>query len=674
MNIKQIYASISIRAKLGLSAVLTMTLIAIISVNAWRSLNKAGAGVDNIVESSQPAMLTSLRLAEKLSVANSALGFYLLSKNDKDKADYLNTLDEADALVAKLRELLTEAGHNTEPVDLVEADLKLYRDYQDRMIALAGDFIQNHPGLAYSGQHMNPLALRISQNLAQMIDSEVEEEASEGRKQIMYQIAKLRYNWANVMNANRAYIAFRGTSDLENLMLYRDVFNDQRSKVAEFSEKLTFEQSDALVAVNESVDAYLGHLDEMVRLHGSEKWRTDSYLIRTEIGPLVHRINENIGKIIDYETVSNREISTDLLNEVDNTVAFMLSLFVVSFIITMLGAWVLDRAITGPLNESVEAMRDIAVGEGDLTQRLRVFGRDEVAELAKAFNEFIEKLHGIISEVSHSANDMAASAEDMSLITYKSTADVLRQKEETGRVSTSMDDMIARVQDVMQHAELAADSTRSADDQASAGRRVVESTIDNINRLAQEVADIASTMRQLAKDSDNIGKVVEVINDIAEQTNLLALNAAIEAARAGEMGRGFAVVADEVRNLASRTQQSTKDIQGMINKLQTTTQKIVARMEQGQSMAEGSVNQAAEAGTALGNIAGAVSEITSMNAQIAEATNEQAAVADHVSQAVANISGIAEVTSSETEKLAETSANLKRQSEVIQNLLGSFKL
>jgi len=337
-------------------------------------------------------------------------------------------------------------------------------------------------------------------------------------------------------------------------------------------------------------------------------------------------------------------------------------------------AYFISNLISHNILNVVDSLQDMAKGNGDLTKRLTTKSTDEIGALVESFNQFVEKLQHIISEVYGSTTQLAAAAEEMSAITVASTENVSKQQQETEQVATAMNEMTATVMEVSRNAEQAAESTSEADTQAQEGRQIVNDTVESINLLANEVDSAANVIQELEQNSDSIGSVLEVIRGIAEQTNLLALNAAIEAARAGEQGRGFAVVADEVRSLASRTQQSTQEIQSMIERLQSGAQRAVEVMGTSRTRAQSSVEKSQKAGDSLTVITEAMSNITAMNTQIAEASKQQSEVAEEINQNIVNISTIAEESANSTSELSQSNIALAELSSNLQSLVGQFKV
>ncbi|MGX2028781.1 MULTISPECIES: methyl-accepting chemotaxis protein [Methylocaldum] len=315
-----------------------------------------------------------------------------------------------------------------------------------------------------------------------------------------------------------------------------------------------------------------------------------------------------------------------------------------------------------------------AMAAGDLTKNISLEGKDEFSWMAWKCSTVIKNLAGMVRDIVKDAEQVAAAAEELSTITEQSRQRVFNQNEQTEQVASAMTEMSATVHEVAQNASRAAEAAQDANEQAKNGTTVVKHTIQSINGLATEVEKTSEAINKLKEDSVAIGAVLDVIRGIAEQTNLLALNAAIEAARAGEQGRGFAVVADEVRTLASRTQQSTQEIQGMIERLQTGANQAVSAMVQGKSAAKTSVDQAINAGESLEIINRFIDTIKDMNTQIAAAAEEQSITAEEINRNVVNISGISHETAQGSEQTAAASEELARLASHLQEQVGRFKI
>ncbi len=354
------------------------------------------------------------------------------------------------------------------------------------------------------------------------------------------------------------------------------------------------------------------------------------------------------------------------------TSALIATLVAVVCIILLLS--MLVRVLMQPLRAMGRAMQDIAQGEGDLTKRLATQARDEFGELAEAFNRFVERIHGSISEVSSATrqlNDVAKRVVDASNASMVNSDE---QANRTNSVAAAINELGAAAQEIARNAADASHQASDARQQAEGGRHVVERSIAAMNELSAKISTSCVNIEQLNSKTVNIGQILDVIKGISEQTNLLALNAAIEAARAGEAGRGFAVVADEVRGLAQRTRESAQEIHAMIAELQVGAREAVTAMVESQRYSELSVEIGNKAGERLGNVTRHIVEIDAMNQSVATATEEQTAVVDSLDL---EISAINTLNLGGVENLRTTlgaCADLERQARRLQQLVGSFRV
>lgn len=337
-------------------------------------------------------------------------------------------------------------------------------------------------------------------------------------------------------------------------------------------------------------------------------------------------------------------------------------------------ALMIQRTITLPIKNIVLALKGIAQGEGDLSQRLSANSKDELGELAHWFNIFIDKIQTLVIHFRESADQLTLSSSELKESSQDTNEAVTKQNIELEMVASAIHQMSSTAYEVARNISSSTNDTEEADNQANLGNVVVSETMDSISILADDIDAAATVISKLQENSDKIGSVLEVIRSIAEQTNLLALNAAIEAARAGEQGRGFAVVADEVRSLASRTQQSTTEINEMIDSLQKGTKEAVQHMNKGRSQARASVHKAEQASLSLNAITQAVSIIKDTSLQIASASTQQTHVTEEISRNIVNISQFAANTSEDSKKMLNKSLQLNLLSSNMLTLVAQFKV
>ncbi|MEN9583108.1 MAG: hypothetical protein RLZZ616_114 [Pseudomonadota bacterium] len=408
------------------------------------------------------------------------------------------------------------------------------------------------------------------------------------------------------------------------------------------------------------------------------RWSPDGALLQTFVPVRMRGTAQTWGIYIELPRsvvlASARQLQEDLSSQAHRSVVTQLVIGGVISAIGLLCIWLMAHQIVAPIRAVVARLKDIATGEGDLTQRIDLHRDDEIGELAKWFNSFLNKLQSTISQVIDTVAGTRASAEQAALVAERTSAGMQAQYQEVDLVATAFEELSATALQVAGNANSAVAAANQADTSAQEGKYVVADTQEAMRKLMAVISDAKPVVERLSANSENINDILVVIQGIAEQTNLLALNAAIEAARAGEQGRGFAVVADEVRNLAGRTQNAIVEIQTLIGQLQSGTQAVVKAIMTGHSQADVTLTKVDLSVSVLEKIIHAVATIHQMNEQIARAAQEQSGVADEINRNVSNIRDVGHTIRAEAATSAENGRELSALADKQQQLVGQFKV
>ena len=381
----------------------------------------------------------------------------------------------------------------------------------------------------------------------------------------------------------------------------------------------------------------------------------------------------------DAMSALDKAIAADFQQQLDTVDAWSLRSRITGFVMLVFAvlscaaAWgVVQSKVVRPLHSLALRIQDIAEGEGDLTRRVEVAGDNEIDEVGKWFNVFLDKLQDVMRKVAANTNRLTAASERLTASSSAMAQGAETQQSKTSMVATAMHEMSATVLEISRNSNSAAHKTRQAAEDARSGGAVVEQTISLMHSVTQSVDQVAKQIAGLGERSNQVGHIIDVINEIAGRTNLLALNAAIEAARAGEQGRGFAVVAGEVRNLAERTTKATKEIAEMIGAIQHETQAAVAAMGQGTAQVQKGVAATGEAGAKLRLIIDSADEAAAMVNQIAAAATEQASTTDEVNANVGEIARISNDTATGARESAQACEALNDLAEDLNSLIAKF--
>nr|WP_160105245.1 methyl-accepting chemotaxis protein [Pseudomonas izuensis] len=395
-------------------------------------------------------------------------------------------------------------------------------------------------------------------------------------------------------------------------------------------------------------------------------------LLNTDLLNNSEAINTVLNTLLEINTRQTLDTNQQAADQYASAFTLVITLLVIATGLTLLLAWLLTNSITKPIANALNAAEQIA--EGNLTRPITVDGEDEAGRLLQAMSRMQDKLRDTLQRISGSATQLASAAEELNSVTDESARGLTQQNNEIEQAATAVNEMTSAVEEVARNAVSTSEASKNATTSAGDGRDLVQETVSAIERMSADVQSTATLISDLANESRDIGKVLDVIRGLADQTNLLALNAAIEAARAGEAGRGFAVVADEVRALAHRTQQSTSEIERMIGSIQSGTEHAVDSMRNSTERAESTLNIARGAGMSLDTINSAIVEINERNLVIASAAEEQAQVAREVDRNLVNIRDLSVQSATGANQTSAASSELSRLALDLNNMVARFSL
>ena len=465
--------------------------------------------------------------------------------------------------------------------------------------------------------------------------------------------------------------------DPKNIPVYRGQMDTRdkelSEKIASYDKLVITPEGKALYdQFKQTFAAYRSGIAQSFTL--AEQGRRDE-LIKLLLVDMKTVVDGSGKQLNDLAQLFSRQVSIESQKSQEHYVnsRMIVSLFVVlAALATVVLAMLLTRSIVKPLGEAVNAAENVA--RGDLTRPIETHGNDEVSRLLKALATMQQNLRQTLQSISGSAAQLATAADELNAVTLDSTQSLQQQNTEIEQAATAVTEMTTAVEEVARNAVSTSDATRLSSESATLGQERVSDTVEAISALASDVQVTGGLVQSLASQSQDIGKVLDVIRAIAEQTNLLALNAAIEAARAGESGRGFAVVADEVRALAYRTQQSTQEIEQMVQGMRNGATQALDSMQASSSRAASTLAMAERAGEALQTITASVHQIHERNLVIASAAEEQAQVAREVDRNLVNIRDLSVRSATGADQTSASSHELSQLANSLRTMVQRFQV
>lgn len=670
--------NLTVRQRIWGGFICITLLLVLIGINSLVKINSISDSANKVSTLSIPALTSSSKLkvsfTEMQSLAIQA--YYLENKEQlnniesqyKDaKKHYNSAFDELVNTISEQQELRVLADNIKQSYNQFEANVKLLFDNKEHQLGLRAQMNKSLDALDVASEDASTIVLDLSDEgdlenndkrsyqaasgietaMLSIISNSSDLVISSERNTVEALTKEVSYAFADVeRNFNLAKPAFENISE--------DMLNDLAALVAKVKTLSTGPESIA------AKKAQLFSANDQAT-NNLEKAKLDTKKAISQLEDLVSRSN----KLVD-------KLQSNVESEVSSAQTWTLVGILFAIVIAIIIAFITVQKITKPLGE-VNSILEL-VAAGDMTNKLDDSSKDEFGELAKSCNRVIENLRNLIQGIISRSTQLAAASEQTSTITQESSTAIESQRAQVEQAATATTEMTSTSQAVEDSAQHALTEIKHADHEAERVKGISAQNKQTIEKLAAEVSGASNVINKLHEDSASIGRILDVIRGIAEQTNLLALNAAIEAARAGEQGRGFAVVADEVRSLASKTQESTQEIQAMITSLQAGAEEAVSVMSNGQKQADYCVEQSETASQALEAITVAVSQAHDASDQIAIAAQEQRLVSQEISERLESIVAIAEQTAEGAKQTSTSSEEVAKLAEELRQSVEQFKV
>ena len=665
--------NLTVSARIAGGAGLVILLLALLVFNGLSGVNSINDGLVSVTEQSTPMLIEEGEIVQSLLHAAAEVNFYHQASNPSNLAaiasKYENQIKENASAGERLSRLAEDFPDISSALSKSQKSIKSYIDIVPKSFDSHKNDVELRQQIETKRTDFEDVADELDSFLFDFSDDVSSKTIGDILRALSAMVREATITVTDVLAVSTSGEVQVAVNDINSLITdfekkFKQVSDNSGARSSEYF-------SDTAEAITRFEELVIGDDNILNLLQNQLDFKLLAQEQLTESGQVASEALINLKKVSSSVKDLTNSIKKEANDNVTSSRTLIIGVAIVAIIVAIgINLWVL-QSIRNPLAEVLRVMSKVS--DGDLRENVTVHSSDEIGKLSEGFNQLINQLSSMLNEIASSSQQLSSAAEETSAISAQSHDNINRQKEQTDMLATAMTEMTATVDEVASSARNTSTEVGNADREAVAGQNLVQENIQTINGLSDEIQKAAGVIDRLNEYSNNIGTVLDVIRGIADQTNLLALNAAIEAARAGEQGRGFAVVADEVRSLASKTQESTSEIQEMIERLQSGTQEAVKVMKSSTHEAQNSVTETAKAGELLENITKAVSVINDMSSHIASAADEQSTVSREMHENVISISHVADQTAQGASENLAASQEMAKLAENLQHLVGRFQ-
>ncbi|CAN8141856.1 methyl-accepting chemotaxis protein [uncultured Thiomicrorhabdus sp.] len=633
-----------------------------------------------MVSETQPVENATQEIALQLEHSIALLNSYVLTGSLNDLKAYLQQTEQNSLKLQQLKALLS---HNPRAdmyqpfVENIEQQLQKLPPLILQIQKMQSSMSAKYPAFAYAETHLSPLSRQIQQSILLMRNSEMEV-IDASRAQTLSSVIEMEAAWLNVVSNFRGYLAFRSDAMSSQVDGYLKQFSDVLERLQAYGQQnagsLTLEEEISLEQIEQAYADYLQNYLSVKMIHQGEQWRQDLVIMDQQIAPIYAQLQNSFQSMKDLAQNYSLQSGESIANASFWNLVLLLFLSVTGQLFGMIISRQVTEAVVEPVAQISGAMEAIAKGSGDLTQRLPIQSKDEIGDLALHFNQFITRVQKLLLQISKTLHELESSSEHLQQITESMNSGVQQQMKATSGLSQSMLEMTGQAQSVEDHSSNTTRATQQVAERVQEGGATVMQTAQEMQALSENMQEMINSVMALREDGKSIATVVNVIEEIAEQTNLLALNAAIEAARAGEHGRGFAVVADQVRSLAKRTQDSTSEIERIIDKIIQATETTVKVVNKGQKSAQSSMRSVNQSRDTLQPVTILMQDISQMSDHMLKAAHAQTELAREINSNISDIHQVSEGSLSGAKLTRQAGENLLHLAKHLEQMVGQFKI